>query len=197
MVLSNYKPVVEEKLSYILRKLAGSRVSPNHITLAGLVFGSLSVLFLFVPGSYAVFFLLITLMSLMDMLDGIVARITGRTTRFGAFLDSTVDRVEDAIFVISLMILEVASPLECLLFMVGMFLISYTRARGESLGLSLSGVGIAERGERVIGLLALLLLHPINPLFSRAVFYVLFALTYVTVAQRIIYVWNNLDGRGA
>ena len=90
------------------------------------------------------------------------------------------------------MILKIASPLECFLFMVGMFLVSYTRARSESLGLSLSGVGIAERGERVICLIVLLLIYPINSLLSRIIFYVLFALTYVTVVQRIIHVWKNL-----
>ncbi|RLE61127.1 MAG: CDP-alcohol phosphatidyltransferase family protein [Thermoprotei archaeon] len=192
MVLSNYKPIIEEKLLYFLKKLVDRGVNPNHITLTGLIFGILSIISLYILKNYAIFLLFITLMSLMDMFDGIIARASGRTTKFGAFLDSTVDRMEDAIFAVSLMILKIASPLECFLFMVGMFLVSYTRARSESLGLSLSGVGIAERGERVICLIVLLLIYPINSLLSRIIFYVLFALTYVTVVQRIIHVWKNL-----
>ncbi len=125
-----------------------------------------------------------------DMLDGIVARVNNRSTIFGAYLDSVLDRYADA-----LMLLAIAWNLEqqnsqggvllCLGTLVGSFLISYARARAEGLGIACKH-GLMERPERII----LIAIGTITG-FIIPVLWILLILTHVTVMQRLYYVWHQ------
>jgi CDP-diacylglycerol--glycerol-3-phosphate 3-phosphatidyltransferase len=100
---------------------------------------------------------IIGLTALFDVLDGTVARRTGQSTIFGAFYDSTLDRVADGGVMAGLAIFYASSPLYhnlymvvvCLVGIIGTFLVSYTRARAEALGID-AKVGVMQRPERVV-----------------------------------------------
>lgn len=102
--------------------------------------------------------LLILGSGLMDALDGAVARATGRSSRFGGFLDSTVDRLSEAVILSGMILGGVCTVESGLTALVASFLTSYTRARAESIGVNLKGVGLGERAERILilGILSLL-----------------------------------------
>jgi archaetidylinositol phosphate synthase len=89
-----------------------------------------------------------------DMVDGSVARITKQVSPKGSFLDSTIDRISESIIFIGIAIGHLADPVLCLLAMSSSFLVSYVRAKAESLDVQLSGVGVGERAERLLILAA-------------------------------------------
>ncbi|HEY7034655.1 MAG TPA: CDP-alcohol phosphatidyltransferase family protein [Thermomicrobiales bacterium] len=128
--------------------------------------------------------------SAFDMLDGAVARSTGTTSKFGGFLDSTLDRYSESVVFLGVLIFlldtDDAKTGSILVFIatVGSLMISYARARAEALGWKAS-VGLVARPERVL-LLALCLLidRPLWALWALAI------LTHVTAATRIVHVWR-------
>ena len=85
-----------------------------------------------------------------DIVDGAVAKATGRTSRRGAFLDSTLDRVAEVALFGGILLGGYSTPVLVLLAVTLSLLVSYTRAKGDSLGVPLSGVGIGERSERLL-----------------------------------------------
>jgi archaetidylinositol phosphate synthase len=85
-----------------------------------------------------------------DIVDGAVARVTGKTSRRGAFLDSTLDRVAEVGVFAGILLGAYAPPILVLLALSFSLLVSYTRAKGDALGIALSGVGIGERSERLL-----------------------------------------------
>jgi len=129
----------------------------------------------------------------MDSIDGFVARKTNRVTSFGAFLDSTLDRVTDALMALPLYIVSLLNFYEVFLLVLGEFLVSYTRARGETLGIKMSGIGIAERAERIILKFVIYALLAFSYSQTAYIFFwILLILTYVTVIQRVIHVYRSL-----
>ncbi len=139
--------------------------------------------------------LLVLLSGLFDILDGALARYTNKITRFGALLDSTFDRLSEALLLIGILLLYVNGEhaLEILLIfgvMVGSFLISYIRARSEGLGIECK-TGLFTRTERVIILaLGLMVSQVLITLITLAVF------TFITVVQRLVYVWRQTRKQG-
>lgn len=85
-----------------------------------------------------------------DIVDGAVAKVTGKASRRGAFLDSTLDRVSEVALFGGILLGGYSSPLLVLLALALSLLVSYTRAKGDALGVTLSGVGIGERSERLL-----------------------------------------------
>ena len=178
------------------RLLARLGLSANLLTVVGLLLnvGVAVVIALGQPGWGGA---LLLLASAFDMLDGAVARATGTTTRFGGFLDSTLDRYSEAVVfggvLIYLLGTDDAEIGAVLVFVatVGALLISYARARAEAAGFSAS-VGLVARPERVI-LLALCLLIG-RPLWA---LWVLAIATHVTATTRIVHVWRVAAGDAA
>jgi CDP-diacylglycerol--glycerol-3-phosphate 3-phosphatidyltransferase len=132
-----------------------------------------------------------------DLLDGTMARMSGRSGPWGAFLDSTLDRVADgAIFggvVLGLALSgDSVSAAACLLALVGGGVVSYAKARAESIGVECN-VGIAERAERVILLLLATFLTGLGvPYVLPVAVWILVVLTWITVGQRILHVRRQL-----
>ncbi|MDG6916735.1 MAG: CDP-alcohol phosphatidyltransferase family protein [Nitrososphaerota archaeon] len=85
-----------------------------------------------------------------DIVDGAVARVTGRVSKRGAFLDSTMDRVAEVALFVGILLGRFADPATVLLALSLSLLVSYTRAKGDALGVRLAGVGIGERSERLL-----------------------------------------------
>jgi CDP-diacylglycerol--glycerol-3-phosphate 3-phosphatidyltransferase len=132
-----------------------------------------------------------------DLLDGTMARMSGRSGPWGAFLDSTLDRVADgAIFggvVLGLAHAgDMLSAAAALLALVGGGVVSYAKARAESIGVECN-VGIAERAERIIVLLLAVFLTGLGvPYVLPVAVWLLAALTWITVGQRILHVRRQL-----
>ena len=169
--------------------------TPNQITVAGLslnaVAGVLVYEHRFVWATVA-----FVVGSILDILDGALARTHGKLTPFGSFLDSTTDRISEG-FVLGAIALvlarqgDQAALASVFVALVGSFLVSYTRAKAESLGLR-GDVGLMGRAERIV-LLAIALPFGGHGSLPYAV-YVLAALTAVTVVQRVNHVRTQLDG---
>jgi CDP-diacylglycerol--glycerol-3-phosphate 3-phosphatidyltransferase len=172
--------------------LARSRVTPNFLTSSGvLLCAAASVLVYFEYRHEIVFFwigaLVFVVGSVLDILDGALARLSGKGTPFGAFLDSTTDRVSEGFMLGAIALVFHRDGNETALAfafaaVAGSFLVSYTRARAEALGLK-GDVGIGSRAERVVVITAGLVLAPWGAL--QWAIYLLAATAWFTVGQRV------------
>jgi CDP-diacylglycerol--glycerol-3-phosphate 3-phosphatidyltransferase len=179
--------------------LARTRVTPNVLTTTGVSLClAAAVLVTFESHGKLLFYWLaaatFVVGSLLDILDGALARAGGKSTPFGAFLDSTTDRVGEGAMLAAIalvfsraghhwaVVLAVAA-------VVGSFLVSYTRARAEALGLR-GDVGLGSRAERVVVITAGLVLAPWGGLPWAIAF--LAATAWLTVVQRILHVRKQL-----
>ena len=179
--------------------LVRRRVHPNTITIAGTVFMVAGGV-LYGTGHIKTGGWLIGITALTDVLDGMVARRGGTSSAFGAFLDSTLDRVADGAVLGGLAVFYALSPLHhsvsmvvvCLAGIIGAFLTSYTRARAESLGLD-AKVGMLQRPERVVLLSAPQAFFglTLNGWVLAIIIIILSITAWVTVVQRILYVYDN------
>jgi CDP-diacylglycerol--glycerol-3-phosphate 3-phosphatidyltransferase len=179
--------------------LTRTRITPNALTATGVTLcAAASILVLFEDRNEILFYWLAAVVfvagSLLDILDGALARAGGKTTPFGAFLDSTTDRVSEG-FMLTAIAYVLATQHHPVFVAVtvagvaGSFLVSYTRAKAEALGLR-GDVGIGSRAERVVVITAGLVLAPWGVLpWALA----LLALTaWVTVVQRVLHVRKQL-----
>ena len=184
--------------------LARTRVTPNALTSAGVTLCVLaSVLVYFEYRDELLFFWLgavvFVIGSVLDILDGALARAGGKTTPFGSFLDSTTDRVGEGFMLgaIALVFHRDGDTLAlgvCFAALAGSFLVSYTRAKAESLGLR-GDVGFGSRVERVVLVTIGLTLAPWGLL--EWPIYLLAAMAWITVIQRILFVRQQLRERAA
>ncbi|MFL6014010.1 MAG: CDP-alcohol phosphatidyltransferase family protein [Gaiellaceae bacterium] len=182
--------------------LARSRVTPNALTTAGVTLCAIaSVLVYFEYRNEILFFWLgavvFVIGSILDILDGALARQSGKGTPFGAFLDSTTDRVSEGFMLGAIALVFMRDGNEVALAfafaaVVGSFLVSYTRARAEALGLK-GDVGIGSRAERVVVITAGLVLAPWAALAPAI--YLLAATAWFTVGQRVWSVRSQLRAR--
>jgi CDP-diacylglycerol--glycerol-3-phosphate 3-phosphatidyltransferase len=181
--------------------LARTRVTPNALTASGvLLCGTASVLVLFENHGELLFYWLAAVVfvvgSLLDILDGALARAGGKTTPFGAFLDSTTDRVSEGFMLTAIAYVlarhhHAAFVAVAVAAVAGSFLVSYTRAKAEALGLR-GDVGIGSRAERVVVITAGLVLAPWGVLPWSLV--LLAATAWITVGQRVLHVRKQLNG---
>ena len=166
-----------------------TRISPNLLTVIGLAL-TLAAAVLVWYDRFVIAAAVFTVGSVCDMLDGAVARLSERVSPMGAFLDSTFDRVgEGAVLTAIALVYARDGNLwlvgAAFVTMIGSFLVSYTRARAEALGLDCK-VGLMTRPERLVLLGAGLLLQKFGVL--AVVMYILAVLTAYTVLQRILHV---------
>ncbi len=183
--------------------LARTGVTPNALTTAGVSLCAAAAVLTYFEYRNEILFWLAALVfvvgSVLDILDGALARAGGKQSPFGAFLDSTTDRVSEA-FVLGAIALvfhrrgnEVALGFT-FAAVVGSFLVSYTRARAEALGLK-GDVGIGSRAERVVVITAGLVLAPWWHSLDAAI-YLLTVTAWFTVVQRVLAVRSQLRSTG-
>jgi CDP-diacylglycerol--glycerol-3-phosphate 3-phosphatidyltransferase len=188
----------------MVRGLARRRINPNVLTVIGVSINVVSGL-LFGLGHFFWAGVILIVANLFDMLDGQVARRTGQVTRFGGFLDSTLDRVSDMAAFVGLMTFyardtELHSTLNVLLAglaLVGSVLVSYASARAESL-IPKCDVGFLRRPERVVLLIiGALSTHPgSESLFANrmpAVLWILCVGSFWTFTYRVYHTWKELN----
>src|ERR687888_326347 len=194
----------DEFRAYARGRLIESRLTPNAISMTGLVLNLAAAVLvtqrLFVLGGLA-----FIVGSVMDTLDGRYSRMSGKGTLFGAFLDSTLDRIEEGAVLAAVAGYFAArgddfAAAMCVVAVLGSLMVSYTRARAEALGVECK-VGLATRPVRVVVL-------SIGLVFARGAgvfdadllapaIYAMAALTAFTVVQRVWHVRNALKRRGA
>jgi CDP-diacylglycerol---glycerol-3-phosphate 3-phosphatidyltransferase len=180
-------------------RLIESRLTPNAISLTGLL-GNLVAAVLILEHLFVLAGIAFILGSLCDMMDGRYSRMSGKGTPFGAFLDSTLDRIEEGVVLAAVATWFAESGNEVavgatVLTVVGSYMVSYTRARAEALGVECK-VGIASRAVRVVILSAGLVfadgeLIPDFDLLEPAI-YAMAALTIFTTFQRVFHVRRQL-----
>lgn len=174
-------------------------VSPNAVTVLGTVGVVAGSVLLVARGELGWGLLVISVSVLTDLLDGAMARIKGGDSRFGALLDSTMDRVADGAILGALAYWLAATGDYSTMIAAGIGLVagqvvSYVKARAEGLGLSCD-VGMAERAERLVILGIAGLLHMFSVPYGLPVtIWVLAAVTVFTVFQRLIHVRRQLNG---
>jgi CDP-diacylglycerol--glycerol-3-phosphate 3-phosphatidyltransferase len=194
-----YTTVARNAAARSITGLARTRVTPNALTTSGVLLCiAASVLVLFENRNDLLFYWLGAVVfvagSVLDILDGALARAGGKTTPFGAFLDSTTDRISEGFMLTAIAYVFARHGRDIFVAVTmaavaGSFLVSYTRARAEALGLR-GDVGIGSRAERVVVITAGLVLAPWGVLPWAIV--LLTATAWITVVQRVLHVRRQL-----
>ena len=177
-------------LRHVVSGLAATGITPNVLTVVGMVVNVWAAVF-FAHGEFRSAAAVLFLAGFLDMADGQVARRAGRVTAFGAFLDSTLDRYSDLGLYMGLVVhyTLIGRPFYMGLAAVAMassFMVSYARARAESL-IPLCKVGFLERPERLVLLI-------LGGVFRRMapVLWVIATFSTLTVIHRVVYTWQEI-----
>ena len=220
-LLHKYNRYIDRPVEFLIKH----NISPNEITFIGFII-SLTAAFLIAIGwiyfsmwlAWIVPFLM-GLAGAFDLFDGEVARSTDKETQAGAFLDSNLDRISDAVLILGLIYGGLVNYLLGYIILFLVIMISYTRSRAENEGVNMKGVGFMERAERILFLLFALLFEmwfyfltllflgapiiifipiitsiPVTPIFLMAIIIYTLALIY-TVAQRIVFTFKTLNNQ--
>jgi archaetidylinositol phosphate synthase len=197
-MLTRLKQRVQALLAAEAEPAHEAGLTPNRITIVGVILSFLSalvyakweinpLLFLFLA------MLLLLLSGFCDALDGVVARLYEQATTFGGFLDSLLDRYADAAVYLGIVLGGLCDLYWGLIAMVGSLLVSYSRARAEAAGIKMESIGLAERAERILILaVASLVAMFWRPIAVMNIAIILLAvLTNLTVLQRSLYVYGK------
>lgn len=214
------KKLAHRSLDPLVRALLALGLKADHLTAAGFAL-SLAAASQFATGRFQLAALLAAASGLCDILDGQLARRSGAETRFGAFLDSTLDRVAEAALFVGIAFYYIAQltdmavnpdrvlrnlqyglepftflaiAITAVLALVGSFMVSYTRARAEGLGLECK-VGWFERPERMV-LLIVAGSFGLGPVIPGALI-VLVIFSFATAIQRMAHVWKSTRSTGS
>ena len=196
MVSSRLKKRFEGIVIAGVKPFADAGVTPNIVTIIGLIVSLASAWCYYSWASSPLLLpaaaLLILLSGLFDAFDGIIARMKGKVTAFGGFLDSVSDRYADAMVLTGITLGGLCNPIAGFAALIGSLMVSYTRSRAEASGVSMVGVGLAERAERMLLLAAVTFI---------AVFWIdalnygvilLAVLSHTTVVQRTVHFKRNV-----
>src|SRR3989344_1173091 len=189
-MISRYKYALENRLQPIARGM--SRVNPNFLTLIGII--PQVAFFILMQNHLYGWALLALACSIIDMLDGLVARAHNKVSAFGGFLDSIIDRLGDFFIIAGLYVGGLASLLLSAILLLAAFLTSYTRSRGN-----LPAIGLIERTERVAFIFLAVIIKAVFPTasisgfnLSEVLILILAVLSVFTVCQRVWYAYKHL-----
>ena len=174
----------------LVRVLAVLGVTPNQISVVGLL-ASGGTAYLLANGEFRTAAIVLILAGALDMVDGALARLKNLTSSRGALIDSAADRVSEAITFLGLLVFYINSDSTTNVWltyiaMIGSFMVSYLRARGEGLGIDCT-VGIMTRPERVLVLTISLLIHQVM-----VGLIIISCLSWVTAVQRFWYIYSKM-----
>ena len=185
-----FRTPVDKAVKPVGNALRRTGLTPDHLTVLGLLLG-IGAAVAIGSGRLLLGLFLVVLAALPDLLDGALAKASDSSSQRGAFFDSTVDRVTDAFLLggIAWYLASEESPHMALLpfaVMAVSSIISYERAKAESLGIEAKG-GLMERAERIIAICIGLLI----PVLLIPILWVMLALTTITAVQRFVKVWKQ------
>jgi phosphatidylglycerophosphate synthase len=187
MLSRKYKSSFGDLIRPLSIRLHNRGVTATYVTAAGLLF-SVVAAFAYWKGSFPAGGVFLLLAGMSDAIDGTVARASGKVTPFGAFIDSVADRYSELFTFTGLALYYASSPelLLVLLALAGSMMVSYTRARAESV-IGQCDVGLMERPERLILLIAASLFG-----FMVPALWLLAILSNMTALHRVYYTWKNV-----
>ena len=192
MIHPGVREWAQTTMEALVRPLARLGVQPNTVTTFGFILSLVAAAAVW-QGMWPWAAILVLVASAFDMVDGALARVSDQGSTFGAFFDSTLDRLSEAAIGLGLIGYFLSfgdnpTVMGTAIMLVGSQMVSYTRARAEGLGLSCT-VGWFQRPERVIAL-GLALLFPFDFIIVlKIVIWLLAILTLLTTLQRVIHVW--------
>jgi len=203
LVSNRVKEAARAMLAPLVRLAQRLGITPNKVTVAGFLV-VVAAAILIGAGYLLVGAVVLVSGSLLDAVDGALARATGGGTAFGSFLDSTLDRAAEAILyggIVAFYLRTSAEPIGPVLLALaalsGSFMVSYTRARAEGIGVSAS-VGLAQRTERLVIIVAGIALAGLGiGIGLVGAIGIVAALSAATTIQRIWHVRQQVDGRPA
>lgn len=194
-----FRPIVNS----VAALLARLRLTPNMVTVLGALLATITP-FLIGNRAYIPFGLSVFFVGLLDGVDGAIARITGKTTKWGGFLDSSLDRYGDCIILIAYLFSPMTAPLgqiEVLfvqfrmwvcMAIVGSLMVSYTRAKSEAIGVKKCDIGIAARSGRLLILSITGVLGAVSECIAVYGLIVTAILANITALQRIKLTYTTL-----
>lgn len=194
MLQSSIKAPVTRVITPLCRGLLNAGITPNQMSAFGGLGSTLSAILLFGSGHFFAGVLVTTILVLFDLFDGTMARLSGTTSRWGALLDSTLDRIADAAILSAMAywLNKTHDRIVPLLIatLILSSLISYIKARAEALEIECNG-GIAERSERLIIVLVAAGVAGLGVSYIFAIgIWILFTLSLITVCQRLMTVYK-------
>lgn len=189
-MLNNLRDSLNPHLEKIGKKFASTGLSPNFWTTVAIVFAFASAITYGLNFEFALIIggVLLLVSGFFDIVDGQVARITNKTSKQGAFLDSNFDKIAEVAIFFGILIGGYVEPYLILLAITLSLLVSYARARAESLGIQLQGIGIGERAER---LLVIAIIGMVG--FMDYAVMIVIVIAGITLIQRIILTSKKLN----
>ena len=188
-MLNNLRDTLKPALEKMGRVFASTGLSPNFWTVVGLGFALLSAIVYGMGIEFGLIIggVLLLVSGFFDMVDGQVARVTGKTSKVGSYLDSMFDKIAETAIFLGILVGGYAEPYLVLLAITLSLLVSYARAKSDSLNIKLQGIGIGERAER---LLAIAIIGIIGYMEPAVIIVVIIA--GITLIQRMIFTAKNI-----
>ena len=189
-MLNNLRISLQPYLEKIGSGFAATGLSPNFWTGVGIAFAFASAIVYGLNIEFALIIggVLLLVSGFFDIVDGQVARVTKKTSKKGAFLDSIFDKIAEVVIFLGILIGGFVEPYLVLLAITLSLLVSYTRARAEFLGIKLQGIGIGERAER---LLVIAIIGIIG--FMEYAIVIVIVISGITLIQRILTTTKQLN----
>lgn len=184
-MLNKFRESLKPTLQNMGKAFASTGLSANFWTSVGLgfAFASAIVYGIHLQYSFVIGGVLLLISGFFDIVDGQVARVTGKTSKKGAFLDSVFDKIAEVAIFLGILIGNYSQGYVVLLAITLSLLVSYTRARAESLGVQLQGIGIGERAER---LLVIAIIGMAGATFLNYAVIIVIIIAGITLIQRIV-----------
>jgi len=188
-MLNNLRDILKPTLEKIGKIFASTGLSPNFWTMVGFVFAIISALVYGLGLEFGLIIggILLLVSGFFDMVDGQVARVTGKTSQKGSYLDSMFDKIAEVAIFLGLLIGGYAEPYLVMLAITLSLLVSYARAKSDALNIKLQGVGIGERAERLLVIAIIGIIGYMEP----AVIIVV-VIAGITLVQRMIVTAKNI-----
>ena len=189
-MLNNLRNSLKPYLQTIGKIFASTGISPNVWTAVGLIFAFISSLVYGISLEFSLILggILLLISGFFDIVDGQVARYTNRISKSGGFLDSIFDKIAEVAIFFGILLGGYTEPYLVILAISLSLLVSYTRAKADTLGIKLQGIGIGERAER---LLVIAIVGMIG--FMEAAVIIVIIIAAITLVQRIIVLAKNAN----
>ena len=189
-MLNNLRETLRPTLEKIGKGFASTGLSPNFWTSVGLGFALISAIVYGLGIEFGLIIggILLLISGFFDMVDGQVARVTGKTSKKGSYLDSMFDKIAEVAIFLGILVGGYAEPYLVMLAITLSLLVSYARAKSDAINVKLQGVGIGERAERLLVIAIVGMIGYMEP----AVFIVV-VIAGVTLIQRMIVTAKNIN----
>ena len=189
-VLNNLRESLRPALEKVGKGFAATGLSPNFWTVVGLIIALASAVVYGMGMEFGLIIggILLLVSGFFDMVDGQVARVTGKTSKKGEYLDSMFDKISEVAIFLGILVGGYAEPYLVLLAITLSLLVSYARAKSDLINIKLQGIGIGERAERLLVIAVIGIFG-----FMDYAVVIVVIIAGITLIQRMIYTAKNID----